>query len=188
MKNIAFLLIIISGNIYAAAAPFNTVKTQIDTAFKAFFDNPEIKNFVITVRRDADLDSKIKKFNDALPEVLLFVKENNKGLLGKSSDNLANASTVIANEGPRLVASLMRAKNYVVAKDTLEQESARIVYYELEHMLGRLNEAINKLAPLEKNYSSTGQKESFALLMLALNKLKEATVISINRIRNHAGY
>lgn len=175
-----------------ATEQFDRLKSQLNDAFTNLFTPQAPDRFgLATLKNNERIPMKLANFNTAIKNIVEFVQKNNRGLLLQSSANLTQANDILILETTTLLSLLGEMRNRLQARGTFAtdlfntQTGARNFYIDLGNIQNRIREIRNILRPKVDDYKSTGQKESYTLLMDALQNIYDAAALVRDQLQPH---
>lgn len=189
---VAFGLTLLAFEACHGMEQFNQLKSQLNNSFTNLFTPKAPDTFgLTTLKNNERIPMKLANFNTAIKNIVEFVQTNNRGRLLQASANLTEANNVLIMEATKLITMLGEMRNRLQATNNFatglfnSQTGARSFYTDLGNIQDRIREIRNILRPKVDDYKSTGQKESYALLMDALQNIYDAAAIVRDQLQPH---
>jgi hypothetical protein len=184
---ITFGLMLIAFNACHATAEFDTLKASLDNAFNELFDPAPEKFGLVAFKKDPYAPKKLANFNSIIKKINQFVTTHNKGLVFGASTNLDQANKTLVTESNNLLSMLGTMRQRLIEKGNFadrwdSQTSATQFHIDLVNMRDHIKPIRDTLRTKADDYRSTGQKESYALLVDALQDLHDGIEIVRNAL------
>ena len=177
---LASSIALLAFNLSHATPEFDKAKSQLDTAYNALFSNFAYRG----LRSDTNFAQKLANFTAAMRNVEQFVKTNNKGVLFGASSALEQAANTLLSEDTKLKGTLLGIQNQLKQAEGLTPTKATMSFIDLGNLKERVKNAQNILRPKINDYTSTGQKEAWGLLIYALQILHNSATIAHDQLRD----
>ena len=159
-----------------ATPEFDRLKSQMAETFNPVF---EPANSILTkLTKDAQIKTKLNNFHKALLDIGLFVKNNSKGMIFESgiltqtNESLVTETNALMANLNEMSERLKKTKN--LAGEHQSKTEAQVFFINFGDLKNKIATIKEILQPMANKYTSIGQKESFMLLMDALQTLSNA--------------